>query len=66
MTDAADATNVSHIFAIGDVLHGRPELTPVAIQVYAIAWRMMLMMMLLLLLFLLFLLYLVLLPTLKY
>ena len=28
-------TNVANIFAIGDVLEGRPELTPVAIQVYA-------------------------------
>lgn len=27
-----EQTNVEHIFAIGDVLDGRPELTPVAIQ----------------------------------
>ena len=30
-----EQTNVANIFAIGDVLEGRPELTPVAIQVYA-------------------------------
>jgi thioredoxin reductase (NADPH) len=28
----SEQTNVKHIFAIGDVLEGRPELTPVAIQ----------------------------------
>lgn len=28
----SEGTNVDHIFAIGDVLEGRPELTPVAIQ----------------------------------
>ena len=28
-----EQTNVDNIFAIGDVLEGRPELTPVAIQV---------------------------------
>ena len=27
-----EATNVPHIFAIGDVVNGRQELTPVAIQ----------------------------------
>lgn len=27
-----EATNVGHIFAVGDVLEGRPELTPVAIH----------------------------------
>ncbi|XP_018900294.1 thioredoxin reductase 1, mitochondrial isoform X2 [Bemisia tabaci] len=27
-----ETTNVPHIFAVGDVLHGRPELTPVAVQ----------------------------------
>lgn len=27
-----EATNVPHIFAVGDVLNGRPELTPVAIH----------------------------------
>lgn len=31
-TSEADQTNVPHIFAIGDVLHGKPELTPVAIK----------------------------------
>merc|ERR1719232_1823306 len=30
--DAAEKTNVGNIFAIGDVLDGKPELTPVAIQ----------------------------------
>ena len=30
-----EQTNVENIFAIGDVLEGRPELTPVAIQVTA-------------------------------
>lgn len=28
-----EQTNVAHIYAIGDVLNGKPELTPVAIQV---------------------------------
>jgi thioredoxin reductase (NADPH) len=27
-----EQTNVPHIFAIGDIVHGKPELTPVAIQ----------------------------------
>lgn len=27
-----DETNVPHIYAIGDVVYGRPELTPVAIE----------------------------------
>jgi len=31
-TDAADRTNVPHIYCIGDAAEGRPELTPVAIQ----------------------------------
>lgn len=30
--DAAEATSVPHIFAIGDTAKGRPELTPVAIR----------------------------------
>jgi len=30
--DAAEKTNVDHVFAIGDVLDDKPELTPVAIQ----------------------------------
>ena len=30
--DAEERTNVGHIYAIGDVLDGKPELTPVAIQ----------------------------------
>merc|ERR1711862_77546 len=30
--DAAEKTNVGNIFAIGDILDGKPELTPVAIQ----------------------------------
>ena len=32
ITNDADQTNVPHIFAIGDVLLNKPELTPVAIQ----------------------------------
>jgi len=32
LTNSAEQTNVSTIFAIGDVAEGRPELTPVAIQ----------------------------------
>ncbi|XP_027842618.1 thioredoxin reductase 1, mitochondrial isoform X1 [Aphis gossypii] len=28
----AEQTNIPNIYAVGDVLHGRPELTPVAIQ----------------------------------
>ena len=27
-----EQTNVPHVYAIGDVLEGKPELTPVAIQ----------------------------------
>ncbi len=27
-----EATNIPHIFAIGDIIDGKPELTPVAIQ----------------------------------
>jgi len=27
-----DQTNVPHIYAVGDIIHGKPELTPVAIQ----------------------------------
>ena len=30
--DAKEQTNVANVFAIGDVLDGKPELTPVAIQ----------------------------------
>lgn len=32
LVDEFDATNVAGIFAIGDVAHGRPELTPTAIH----------------------------------
>ena len=32
----AEKTNVGNIFAIGDVLDNKPELTPVAIQVLII------------------------------
>lgn len=32
ITDDADKTNVDHIYAIGDLADGKPELTPVAIQ----------------------------------
>ncbi|CAO2631148.1 Thioredoxin reductase 2, mitochondrial [Lemmus lemmus] len=32
IVDAQDATSVPHIFAIGDVAEGRPELTPTAIK----------------------------------
>ncbi|KMZ01187.1 thioredoxin reductase 2, mitochondrial [Drosophila simulans] len=31
VVDAAEATSVPHIFAVGDIIYGRPELTPVAI-----------------------------------
>ena len=31
--DAFEQSSVSHIYAIGDMLDGKPELTPVAIQV---------------------------------
>merc|ERR1712039_473124 len=30
--DDSEKTNVDHIYAIGDVIDGKPELTPVAIQ----------------------------------
>lgn len=30
--DDTEATNVKHIYAVGDILQGRPELTPVAIK----------------------------------
>jgi len=32
VTDDADRTNVDNIYCIGDLAHGKPELTPVAIQ----------------------------------
>jgi len=32
IVDEGEATNIPHIFAIGDMIDGRPELTPVAIQ----------------------------------
>ena len=32
ISDEADCSNISNIFAIGDVLENRPELTPMAIQ----------------------------------
>ncbi|EDX00106.1 thioredoxin reductase 2, mitochondrial [Drosophila yakuba] len=31
VVDGAEATSVPHIFAVGDIIYGRPELTPVAI-----------------------------------
>ena len=31
--DDGEKTNLDNVFAIGDVLDGKPELTPVAIQV---------------------------------
>ncbi|KAH8419575.1 hypothetical protein KR222_006965 [Zaprionus bogoriensis] len=31
VVDQTEATNVPHIYAVGDIIHGRPELTPVAI-----------------------------------
>ncbi|XP_070852202.1 thioredoxin reductase 2, mitochondrial [Drosophila suzukii] len=31
VVDAAEATSAPHIFAVGDIIYGRPELTPVAI-----------------------------------
>ena len=30
--NAEEQTNIPHIYAIGDILEGRPELTPMAIQ----------------------------------
>lgn len=30
--DEEESTNVSNIYAIGDICEGKPELTPVAIQ----------------------------------
>lgn len=30
--DDSEQTNISNIYAIGDILEGKPELTPVAIQ----------------------------------
>lgn len=32
VTNEADQTNLDHIYAIGDIVQGRPELTPVAIK----------------------------------
>ena len=32
MTDDYDQSSVSHIYGIGDIADGKPELTPVAIQ----------------------------------
>lgn len=32
VVDEEERTNVPHVFAVGDVLEGRPELTPVAIR----------------------------------
>jgi len=32
IVDEGEVTNIPHIFAIGDIIDGRPELTPVAIQ----------------------------------
>lgn len=32
VADHKEATNVPHIFAVGDIIYGRPELTPVAIM----------------------------------
>lgn len=32
VVDDCERTNVPHIFAVGDVVEGRPELTPVAIK----------------------------------
>ncbi|EDW00235.1 thioredoxin reductase 1, mitochondrial isoform X1 [Drosophila grimshawi] len=29
--DCDEATNVPHIYAVGDIIHGKPELTPVAV-----------------------------------
>jgi len=31
IVDNAEQTNIHHIYAVGDIIHGRPELTPVAI-----------------------------------
>ena len=32
VTDDSDRTNVDNVYCIGDLAHGKPELTPVAIQ----------------------------------
>lgn len=32
VTNAAEQTSVAHVYAVGDIASGRPELTPVAIQ----------------------------------
>lgn len=32
LVNEADQTNVGNIYAVGDIIHGRPELTPVAIH----------------------------------
>ena len=33
VADEREQSNVSNIYAVGDILDGKPELTPVAIQV---------------------------------
>ena len=33
LSAAEEQTSTPHVYAVGDVLQGRPELTPVAIQV---------------------------------
>jgi len=38
----AEQTNIPNVFAVGDVLHGRPELTPVAIHAGRLLARRML------------------------
>ena len=32
MADEEERTSVPHVFGVGDILEGRPELTPVAVQ----------------------------------
>ncbi len=40
IADEREQSSVSHIFAIGDMLDGKPELTPVAIQVRKVHYIM--------------------------
>ena len=39
IVNQSEGSNVGHIYAIGDILDGKPELTPVAIQVYTLTIR---------------------------
>ena len=39
IVNESEGSSVGHIYAIGDILDGKPELTPVAIQVYTLTIR---------------------------